>query len=72
VRQVVTFDAYGTLIDFRLSDTVRQVLADRLPMEGVDSEEFVDDFRVIPRGAGRAAGREVPRLRDRDHLQHRR
>jgi 2-haloacid dehalogenase len=47
VRRVVTFDAYGTLIDFRLSDAMRQVLADRLPMEGVDSEEFVDDFRVM-------------------------
>jgi hypothetical protein len=47
VRRAVTFDAYGTLIDFRLSDAVRQVLADRLPMEGVDSEEFIDDFRVM-------------------------
>jgi 2-haloacid dehalogenase len=26
---------------------VRQVLADRLPMDGVDSEEFLDDFRVM-------------------------
>ena len=47
MRQVVTFGAYGTLIDFRLSDVVRQVLADRLPMDGVDSEEFFDDFRVM-------------------------
>jgi 2-haloacid dehalogenase len=47
VRQVVTFDAYGTLIDFRLSDAVRRVLADRLPMDGVDSAEFLDDFRVM-------------------------
>ena len=47
VRQVVTFDAYGTLIDFRLSEAVRQVLADRLPMDGVDGEEFLDDFRVM-------------------------
>lgn len=47
MRQVVTFDAYGTLIDFRLSDVVRQALADRLPMDGVDSEEFLDDFRVM-------------------------
>jgi 2-haloacid dehalogenase len=47
LRQVVTFDAYGTLIDFRLSEAVRQVLADRLPMDGVDSEEFLDDFRVM-------------------------
>jgi 2-haloacid dehalogenase len=47
MRHVVTFDAYGTLIDFRLSDAARQILADRLPMDGVDSEEFLDDFRVM-------------------------
>jgi 2-haloacid dehalogenase len=47
VRQVVTFDAYGTLIDFRLSDVVRQVLAGRLLMDGVDGEKFLDDFRVM-------------------------
>jgi 2-haloacid dehalogenase len=47
MRHVVTFDAYGTLIDFRLSGVVRQVLTDRLPMDGVDSEEFLDDFRVM-------------------------
>jgi 2-haloacid dehalogenase len=47
MRQVVTFDAYGTLIDFRLSDATRQILADRLPMDGVDTEEFLDDFRVM-------------------------
>ena len=47
MRQVITFDAYGTLIDFRISDAARQVLADRLPMDGVDTEEFLDDFRVM-------------------------
>jgi len=47
MRQVVTFDAYGTLVDFRLSDATLQVLADRLPMDGVGSEEFLDDFRVM-------------------------
>jgi 2-haloacid dehalogenase len=47
MRHVVTFDAYGTLVDFRLSDATRQVLADRLPMDGVDTEEFLDDFRVM-------------------------
>lgn len=47
MRQVVTFDAYGTLVDFRLSDATRQLLADRLPMDGVDTEEFLDDFRVM-------------------------
>ena len=47
MRHVVTFDAYGTLVDFRISDAARQVLADRLPMDGVDTEEFLDDFRVM-------------------------
>jgi 2-haloacid dehalogenase len=47
MRQVVTFDAYGTLVDFQLSDATLQVLADRLPMDGVDTEEFLDDFRVM-------------------------
>ena len=47
MRQIATFDAYGTLIDFRISDATRQVLADRLPVDGVDSEEFLDDFRVM-------------------------
>jgi 2-haloacid dehalogenase len=47
MRQVVTFDAYGTLIDFRISDATRQILADRLPMDGVDTREFLDDFRVM-------------------------
>jgi len=47
MRHVVTFDAYGTLIDFRLSEATRQILADRLPVDGVDTEEFLDDFRVM-------------------------
>jgi hypothetical protein len=47
MRQVVTFDAYGTLIDFRISDATRQILADRLPMDGVDTDEFLEDFRVM-------------------------
>ncbi len=47
MRQVVTFDAYGTLIDFRLADAVRQVLADRLPMDGVDTDKFLDDYQVM-------------------------
>jgi 2-haloacid dehalogenase len=46
-RHMVTFDAYGTLIDFRLSEATREILADRLPMDGVDTEEFLDDFRVM-------------------------
>jgi 2-haloacid dehalogenase len=47
LRHVITFDAYGTLIDFRLSHVTREVLADRLPMDSVDFEEFLDDFRVM-------------------------
>jgi len=47
MRHAVTFDAYGTLIDFRLLEATRQILADRLPMDGVDTEEFLDDFRVM-------------------------
>ena len=47
MRQVVTFDAYGTLIDFRMSDAARQILADRLAMDGVNSVQFLDDFRVM-------------------------
>lgn len=47
MRQVVTFDAYGTLIDFRMPDAVRQILADRLAMDGVNSVQFLDDFRVM-------------------------
>jgi 2-haloacid dehalogenase len=47
MRHAVTFDAYGTLIDFRLTEATRELLADRLPMDGVDTEEFLDDFRVM-------------------------
>jgi 2-haloacid dehalogenase len=46
-RHMVTFDAYATLIDFRLTEATREILADRLPMDGVDTEEFLDDFRVM-------------------------
>jgi 2-haloacid dehalogenase len=45
--RVVTFDAYATLIDFRLTEATREILADRLPMDGVDTGEFLDDFRVM-------------------------
>jgi 2-haloacid dehalogenase len=46
-RHVVTFDAYATLIDFQLTEATLEILADRLPMDGVDTEEFLDDFRVM-------------------------
>lgn len=36
MRQIVTFDCYGTLVDFNLNPTALRVLQDRLPMDGVD------------------------------------
>jgi 2-haloacid dehalogenase len=46
-RRMVTFDAYATLVDFRLTEATRRILADRLPMDGVDTREFLDNFRVM-------------------------
>jgi len=47
MREIVTFDAYGTLIDFQLGPTTLKVLADRLDLDGLDTDEFLDDFRVM-------------------------
>ena len=47
MRQIVTFDAYATLIDFNLAPTTLKVLADRLDLDGLDVDEFLDDFRVM-------------------------
>lgn len=47
MRQIVTFDAYGTLVDFQLGPTTLNVLADRLDLDGLDVDEFLDDFRVM-------------------------
>ncbi|HKS48194.1 MAG TPA: haloacid dehalogenase type II [Amycolatopsis sp.] len=47
MRQIVTFDAYGTLVDFQLGPTTVRVLADRLDLDGLNVEEFLDDFRVM-------------------------
>ncbi|MFF4249823.1 haloacid dehalogenase type II [Streptomyces sp. NPDC001663] len=47
MREIVTFDAYGTLVDFQLGPTTLKVLADRLDLDGLDVDEFLDDFRVI-------------------------
>lgn len=47
MRQIVTFDAYATLIDFELGPTTLKVLADRLDLDGLDVDEFLDDFRVM-------------------------
>lgn len=43
--QYVTFDCYGTLINFEISKTTKEVLGDRLP---ADIEEiFIKDFSAI-------------------------
>jgi len=47
VDKVVTFDCYGTLIDFDLNRVVRATLKDRLRIDGVDEAEFLRDFRVM-------------------------
>ncbi|WP_112266020.1 haloacid dehalogenase type II [Lentzea terrae] len=47
MRQIVTFDAYATLINFELAPTTLKVLADRLDLDGLDVDEFLDDFRVM-------------------------
>jgi 2-haloacid dehalogenase len=49
MRQIVTFDAYGTLVDFQLGPTTLKILADsgRLDLDGLDVDEFLDDFRVM-------------------------
>ncbi|MFI2636071.1 haloacid dehalogenase type II [Streptomyces collinus] len=47
MREIVTFDAYGTLIDFQLGPTTLKVLEDRLDLDNLDVDEFLDDFRVM-------------------------
>ena len=47
MREIVTFDAYATLINFELAPTTLKVLADRLDLDGLDVDEFLDDFRVM-------------------------
>ncbi|MGW0846973.1 haloacid dehalogenase, partial [Streptomyces sp. NPDC002787] len=46
-REVVTFDAYATLINFELGPTTLKVLEDRLDLDNLDVDEFLDDFRVM-------------------------
>jgi 2-haloacid dehalogenase len=43
----VTFDCYGTLVDFDLNRVVRASLNERLRADGVDEAEFLRDFRVM-------------------------
>ena len=45
--KVVTFDCYGTLVDFDLNLAVRAILNERLRIDGVDEAEFLRDFRVM-------------------------
>lgn len=44
---LVTFDCYGTLVDFDLNRVVRATLKERLRIDGVDEAEFLRDFRVM-------------------------
>lgn len=43
----ITFDCYGTLVDFDLNRVTRVILGDRLRIDGVDEATFLDDFRVM-------------------------
>lgn len=47
MREIVTFDAYGTLVDFQLGPTTLKILSDRLDLDNLDVDEFLDDFRVM-------------------------
>jgi len=47
MREIVTFDAYATLINFELAPTTLKVLEDRLDLDNLDVDEFLDDFRVM-------------------------
>jgi 2-haloacid dehalogenase len=47
MRKVVTFDCYGTLVDFTLRKATLTALEDRLSMDGLVVEEFLNDFRVM-------------------------
>ncbi|MCL8011342.1 haloacid dehalogenase type II [Streptomyces sp. AS02] len=47
MREIVTFDAYATLINFELGPTTLKVLEDRLDLDNLDVDEFLDDFRVM-------------------------
>ncbi len=41
----ITFDLYGTLTDFQMSDVTAGLMADRVPGEGMN--DFLDDFEAI-------------------------
>ncbi|MER7408599.1 hypothetical protein ABT373_40760 [Streptomyces sp. NPDC000070] len=41
MREIVTFDAYGTLVDFKLNAPTVELLKDRIAEVGVDTQEFL-------------------------------
>lgn len=41
----ITFDAYGTLVNFQMGSATLKILGDRT--EQIDTEKFLDDFHVI-------------------------
>ncbi|MBC9728550.1 haloacid dehalogenase type II [Streptomyces sp. TRM68367] len=47
MREIVTFDAYGTLVDFRLNAPTEELLRDRIAEVGVDTQEFLSTFNVM-------------------------
>lgn len=47
MREIVTFDAYGTLVDFKLNAPTAELLKDRLVEVGVDTQEFLDTFNIM-------------------------
>jgi FMN phosphatase YigB (HAD superfamily) len=47
MREIVTFDAYGTLVDFRLNAPTAELLKNRIAEVGVDTQEFLDTFNVM-------------------------
>ena len=68
----VSFDCYGTLIDFRVGDVARDRLADRVPPDRMAG--FLEDFtayrfdevlrrvEAVSRGAAWLAGADLPAL----------
>jgi FMN phosphatase YigB (HAD superfamily) len=45
IDETVTFDAYATLINFELGPTTLKVIEDRLDLDNLEVDEFLDDFR---------------------------
>lgn len=45
--RAITFDCYGTLIDFDLNGAALDLLGDQLEADGVDVAAFLHDFRVM-------------------------